>query len=942
MRIVSFYTISLFWICISLPAIGQVQFANRSDLLANPDMHSGVPVAIADMNGDGLDDIINMDVGRRLVIQYQTPGKNRPFVSFELPRQLANNEQNDISIGDFNNDGIQDILMVGSYDDVKVLYGTPYAYEYILETVDSPTFFSQGASTGDFNHDGWLDAVLLNDNGLNYSYINDGTGQLVQQTYFDFVTVPASDNSGNYGCVYTDFDMDGDVDFYIAKCRQGVNNPNDPRRINALFVNDGSGNYTEEAAKYGIANGRQTWTADFGDMDNDGDLDLFLTQHDVESQLFENIDNDTFINITASAGLNIGGIPLQGMFRDFDNDGYQDILVTGDRLDYYHNNGDKTFTKSNPFPTSLFGTFGLGDLNHDGFTDVYASTVEPFNNPDPTRPDMLFLNEGNDNHFLSLHLTETIGNRSAIGAMAILYGPWGTQVREVRGGEQYGVSNSHSMIFGLGENVSYDSLLIRWADGEREWYNNLATDQHWRLTRGGCASLQYAAVDEVVALCGNDSLALFVPDLGKPVQWSTGELVDTLVIKNTGLYYGTYTDEIGCVQITLPVEVIIDPDTIRPVLAFEGSAIRCDGESIALNVSPGLAYEWSTGEQTQTILAQETGEYYVFVEGYCRDLVSDTVYLEFLAADLPVLTPDSILLGDTAVVYATGDSIVWYWDGLGLFEAGRGDTLKLEDLTDTVTIFARNFITIDGVNYTVGPTQHQGTTKYNGPMINGGLIFEVYEPLIIESMVLMTDSAGLRVIEVEGGGFEFSFPFELDSGSNEVILDLHLAEGEYMISTNTDQNNSTFGINSPILWRSSSGVVYPYEINNILSITTSTYGPEFYYYFYGWKIRTADQTCVSELVPVTILVDLETSSGHQPEMVVEMPYPNPVIDVLHVKTNTPVWSWIVTDMTGRIILPEQQEMGLENQLNLSVLTPGVYALTILANNQTQTIRFSKL
>jgi hypothetical protein len=129
--------------------------------------------------------------------------------------------------------------------------------------------------------------------------INDGTGNLVKQDLFDFITVPTSDNSGNYGSVYTDFDMDGDLDLYIAKCRQGVNDPSDPRRIDALFVNDGTGFYTQNAKAYGLADGHQTWTADFGDFDNDGDLDLFKTQHDVISELDENIDNDTFINITS-------------------------------------------------------------------------------------------------------------------------------------------------------------------------------------------------------------------------------------------------------------------------------------------------------------------------------------------------------------------------------------------------------------------------------------------------------------------------------------------------------------------------------------------------------------------------------------------------------------------------------------------------------------------
>src|SRR5690606_20688016 len=220
-------------------------------------------------------------------------------------------------------------------------------------------------------------------------------------------TVPPSDNSGNYGCVYTDFDMDGDVDFYIAKCRQGVNSPTDPRRINVLFVNDGTGQYKEDAARYGLASGRQSWTADFGDIDNDGDLDCFITQHDVISELFENIDNDTFINITFQAGLNIGGVPLQGMFADLDNDTYMDLLVTGDRMDCYRNNGDKTFTKIEPFGNRIFGTYGLGDLNHDGFVDVYGSTVIPFNNPDPLKADFLFLNDRNDNNFVAFTLQDS-------------------------------------------------------------------------------------------------------------------------------------------------------------------------------------------------------------------------------------------------------------------------------------------------------------------------------------------------------------------------------------------------------------------------------------------------------------------------------------------------------------------------------------------------------
>ncbi|MEO6132772.1 MAG: VCBS repeat-containing protein, partial [Saprospiraceae bacterium] len=447
-KLVLVLTANLFSLFIS----AQAQFEKRNDLLAGGALHSGVPVAIADMNGDGFDDIVTLDNGTILIVEYQTPDPGRPFVRYAVPViiDVADDQQNDIVIADFNNDGANDIFITGTFDKTKVLYGIPHTYTFNFTNITVSPFFSQGASSGDFNGDGWVDVVALNDDAANYTYLNDGTGNLVVQPLFNFVTVPPSDNSGNYGCLYTDFDSDGDLDFYIAKCRQGVTNPNDPRRIDLLFVNDGLNNYTQSAATYGLADKHQTWTADFGDIDNDGDLDLFKTEHDVISALFENIDNDTFIDITPTSGLNVVGIPLQGMIRDFDNDGWQDILVSGDIVQFWHNNRDHTFTKQPLFDNTIFGTFALGDLNHDGFTDVYASSVQPFNNPNQSKDDILYLGVKNANHFLSLDLIQNEGNPYAIGAMAIMYSDLGIQVREVRGGEQYGVSNSYNMIFGLG------------------------------------------------------------------------------------------------------------------------------------------------------------------------------------------------------------------------------------------------------------------------------------------------------------------------------------------------------------------------------------------------------------------------------------------------------------------------------------------------------------
>ncbi len=906
-------------------------FTKRNDLLAERDMHSAVPVGIADMNGDGLDDLVTMSEGTDVFIQYQTPDPDRPFVRYSFPVGIPGQEQNDVCVADFNNDGFNDILTVGSYDRVKVLYAIPHTYEFNYTDFVVTPFFSQGASTGDFNGDGWVDAVLLNDNGLNYTLINDGTGTLVWEDFFDFVTVPASDNSGNYGSVYTDFDMDGDNDFYIAKCRQGVNDPTDPRRINALFVNDGTNNYIESAATYGLANGRQTWTADFGDMDNDGDMDCFMTQHDVICELFENINNDTFINVTQSAGLNIGGIPLQGMFRDFDNDGFQDILVSGDRVDYWRNNGDKTFTKHEPFDDIVFGTFSLGDLNHDGFTDVYASSVIPFNTPDLFRPDNLFITEPNDNHFLAIELMDTVVNPSAIGAMALLYGEWGIQIRDVRGGEQYGVSNGHKMIFGLGVQTTFDSLIIRWPDGERETYTQLSIDEHHTIRRG-CATKALKEWSAVEVLCNNDSLVLKIENSNGLVHWSTGIVADSIIVKETGIYYALLDEIDECLVRTSPVEVIVDPDSVRPYIIYEGNEILCKGDLAVLSASIGNVFEWSSGDTVQTITVSETGDYVVVVEGYCSTLISDTLHLDFTTPELPVTAQDTFGVGEPALLTALGDSIVWY-DESGENIIGTGPELILENLTESTTVYAQNITSLGRESFDLGPAQHVGETKYNGLTINGGLVFEVFNPVVLNSFTVFTDSAGARIIEIlDGNDVIYSIQVDLIPGANLIELDVELPVGEFEVSTNADLNTENFGGVSPILWRTFDNLSYPYEVEDYITISTSTFGGNYYYYFYDWKVSTKERFCASDLVPVRAVSELEVSNDEisENEVIILSPNPTTGLSRLEIKGEGN-YEIIVYNQAGIAVLKSKNISSQHSysEIDLSSFASGTYVIQIV-------------
>lgn len=286
-------------------------------------------------------------------------------------------------------------------------------------------------------------------------------------------TVP-SDNSGNYGSIWTDYDNDGDQDLYISKCRLGVNNPNDGRRINLLFQNNGDGTFSEVGVAAGLVPYAQSWSASFEDIDNDGDMDCVLINHDQSSYIYENNGNGTFTNITSTSGIAselsaMGSDGIQVLMEDFDNDMFVDFFITSRGGDHkmFRNNGDKTFTRvSSPFPTSnRIQSAANGDLNNDGFVDIIAGFGSGYNSPSSSRSDVLFLNNGNSNHWIEVLLTGGPSNINGIGARIEIYGAWGKQIREVRSGDSYGIMNSMKTHFGLGTNNSITKIVVNWPSG---------------------------------------------------------------------------------------------------------------------------------------------------------------------------------------------------------------------------------------------------------------------------------------------------------------------------------------------------------------------------------------------------------------------------------------------------------------------------------------------
>ena len=255
-------------------------FTNGNALLPG-EYHSGGCVGFTDMDGDGFDDLVVLDDSDDLHVLYQ--GADGSFTDVDYG-QVSGSNQWGMCVADYDNDGHKDVFSGGSYDGVHVQHITAPGVNESF-SLEPGSMFMQACNWADINNDGYLDVFACHDDALSRMWMGNADGTLTPASELipleDYVLAdnPGNDHSGNYGTVFCDFDTDGDIDLFIAKCRQFVNDPYDPRRINQLWVNDGNGNFTEEALERGLVFYEQSWTVDFADIDNDGDFDCLVTNH---------------------------------------------------------------------------------------------------------------------------------------------------------------------------------------------------------------------------------------------------------------------------------------------------------------------------------------------------------------------------------------------------------------------------------------------------------------------------------------------------------------------------------------------------------------------------------------------------------------------------------------------------------------------------------------
>jgi hypothetical protein len=935
--------LSLALLCLGMTAsesaLAQLSFSNANSRLTGT-TRSGCAVTVVDVNNDGLDDIVRMDQGHIINLELQQREGN--FVN-HLITDIGGGSAWAMTMADVDKNGWKDVVAdgTGGIRLVKI-FENAGVITFTNTLLANSGFFLQNATFCDMNNDGWIDLFGCDDNDASKLYLNDGAGNLNPSTMVNFAVNPTlfyngdPADSGNYGSAWIDFDNDRDLDLYVAHCRQSSSSPTDERRINRMFVNDGNNNYTEQAAAFGINVGWQTWTSSFGDIDNDGDLDLFLTNHDHTHQLFENDGTGHYSEILTSGITNFSITPIESVMEDFDNDGFVDILIAGDEWLYFKNNGNKTFSRVTGLMTNNgMVSFAIGDMNHDGFVDVFASYGDIYQSPSNTYDDVLFLNNKNTNNFITFDLEGVISEKGAIGSRVTLYGPWGVQIREVRAGESYGTCNSTQLHFGLGSATTVDSAVVWFPSGTTTTLTNLDANQFITVVENNC-TITGNLISGTSIICQGQTTTLSGPAGFSSYVWQNGATGQSFVASVAGSYNVLVTDANGCSAISATIEVQLSPDE-TPTVAVTGELQFCQGGSVTLTSTPAAAYTWSNGANTQATIVTQAGSYSLSIQGVCGVFSSSSVVVDVLAAPAPVGTGAAGPSPSSLQLSATGSNLNWYGQQTGGTLLGTGNTFTTPLLNTTTTYWVDQTTNYGGATNYTGMTDHNGST-YSGNTTNGSNIFDVMDNCVLVSVKVYTDTPGDRLVELRDnlGAVVQSATVNVPLGTSRITLNFNLTPGTgYSLTTNTTVNNTNFGFNAPRLQRSSAGVAYPYVLTDFVTITGSNQGGGFYYYFYDWEVKAGDILCVSDRVPV--VADITTGINDVNGLDGIILYPNPANSFVTLEMGNNNHATVeLFDVTGRMVRSSEFKSIQAGKVSfdLSGVAKGIYNFRISTDKGT--------
>ncbi len=491
----------------------------------------GPGVCVADFDGDGWPDIYfvnGRDLYDRGISVTNALYRNNHDATFTDVTEKAAVPGTGYGLGcvwgDFDNDGFPD-LFVTQYGR-NILYRnngngtlTDVTDKAGVAGTESGAFHS-GATFFDYDRDGWLDLyvgsyVALGDK--RYCKLGDMLSSCAPSEYrgspdalyhnnhdgtFSNVAQAAKiyqPQGKNLSVGAADYDNDGWPDLFVAN--DGLNA--------YLYHNERNGTFLENGLASGMAVSSQgrvmaAMCISLGDYDNDGRLDLYISDFQRSSDhLWHNDGNGFFDEVSEEAGITRPTrdvLSFGGGFFDYDNDGWLDLFIANGHVypeveqatpgthyrqlnSLFHNEGNGKFAEVSKLSGSGFEKPHVGrgvafaDFDNDGFVDVFVA-----NNGDS--PLVLHNGGGNGNHFLNFKLVGKKSNRDGGGARIRVAVGTVSQIREIAGGGSYLSQSDLRASFGLGKAKVADLVEITWPGGQRQTFRNVDADKFYLIEEG--------------------------------------------------------------------------------------------------------------------------------------------------------------------------------------------------------------------------------------------------------------------------------------------------------------------------------------------------------------------------------------------------------------------------------------------------------------------------